>query len=463
MSFDDAIGRVVLFGGWGDYGTLADTWSWSGSRWERQVPIASASSRAFAAMTYDPRRRQLLMLSGEAAIPLTDPCRRVAQQPPVCTPPSELRDVSPGSDLWGYDTNGWHELLPRNIAPDPAGGLTTLSDGAVLALASSGTWLYNGKVWTNVAAGNVNLQLPVGIAVDPTTRAAIAVVRYQPGVCMPHSGCQHPAYMRVFRWTGTAWRELDDQHTPMLAGYARRQSNVVADPAGGGLLALGVDHATWRRSSAGVWAQVASASASPPPLDGMTLASDPAHHEVIAFGGETPPQNPSSAVARSNDTWIWNGARWQRLTAPISPTPQPTPPTPVGCTLNAGALIGFAQPPADHNVRITGSDLFVTPPCTLHATITLTLAGADGQALRVPGNPSIVAIDTTAAENANVLSLVWTWHNACAAGPVHAELKGTGPGAPPTPFPIGIPSVSACTTHTESQLVAEPAHVGSSQ
>ena len=37
-AFDAARGSVVLFGGFGPYGSLDDTWVWDGSRWREEHP-----------------------------------------------------------------------------------------------------------------------------------------------------------------------------------------------------------------------------------------------------------------------------------------------------------------------------------------------------------------------------------------------------------------------------------------
>lgn len=454
MAFDPLTKSVLLFGGHGAYGSLDDTWSWDGTQWRQQHPKTSASSRAESAMVYDPALRQVLMLSGTTEVPLSDPCRRDAHRAPVCVPPTMFRDVSPGTDLWGWDGHGWSRRLEADTgAPDPSGGMASQPNGSVLAVAGTSTWSYDGRRWTNRTQGSDALWTPVGIAIDPTTLQLVAVERYQPGVCMPHSGCSQPAYMRTFTWTGTAWRDVADVGTPNPANANQRISNLVADPAVGGLLMLAADHSTWERARNGHWRQVATADQSPPAFDRMTLVADPAARQVVGFGGA--PLGPGTAFRMGNDTWVWNGRRWTGFTAPITPSPLPPPPRTPDCTLNGPSLIPTQQATRADVIHIAVSGLFTTPPCRLRATVSLTLQDAGGTTLPVAGNPSTVTIDATSPVGAGDLTGAWVWTNACAAAPVRAQVRASGAGASSTPFLLDLTGVPACTGNATSRLRSE--------
>ena len=405
-------------------------------------------------MAYDPALHQVLLLSGAAEVPLTDPCKRPAGRAPVCVAPSMFRDVSPGTDLWSWEGHDWNRRAAADTgAPDPQGGMVSQPDGTMLVYAGTSTWTYDGQSWTNRTHGSDTLQSPVGVAIDPTTQQLIAVERYQPGVCMPHSGCTQPAYMRTFTWTGRAWKDVRDVGIPDPAGTGGRISGLVADPTDGGLLMLAADHSTWERSSNGHWRQVATAAESPPALDRMNLVADPAAHQVVGFGGAR--LGHGTAFAANNDTWVWNGRAWTELTAPITSAPPPSPPAATDCTLNGPSLIPFQQPAAAGVIRITVSGLFVTPPCRLRAIVSMTLEAANGAPLSIAGNPSTVTIDTTGPAGASVLTGAFSWVNACAATPVRAVLRATGAGAMSTPFPLDLTGVPACASNATSSLRSE--------
>ncbi len=354
--------------------------------------------------------------------------------------------------FWAWDGSTWHPLATTGGSPGGQPALVTQSDGTVLGYGNGGTWTYTGSGWQLRGYAPAALADPVGMALDPTSGRVIAVERYQPGFCMPHSGCSKPAYMRTFTWTGSRWKELTDQHTPFPFGgdgYGS-QGPLVADPAGGGLLMQADNGSTWRRTPNGHWTQVATAAQSPPMLQGMTLVADPASHEVVGFGG-----SPLSSYQPSNTTWIWNGSRWRALTAPLGQAPIPPPPAPVDCDLNGPSLQGNQGATIGTTVQITGANLFVTSPCHLQATFTLTLVDSHGTPLAVVGNPATVNIDThTTNDGSGAISLTWTWTHACADTPVTANIKATGEGAFPTPFPVDLASLPTCHGTESSTLHA---------
>ena len=185
----------------------------------------------------------------------------------------------------------------------------------------------------------------------------------------------------------------------------------------------------------------------------MNLVADPDAHQVVGFGGAR--LDHGTANGSENDTWVWNGRAWSELTAPITPAPLPSPPAAADCTLNGPSLVPFQQRVAGGVIRITVSGLFVTPPCRLRATVSLTLQGADGTPLQIAGNPSTVTIDTTGPAGASVLTGTFSWVNACAVTPVRAVLQAAGAGALSTPFPLDLTGVPACASNATSSLRPE--------
>ena len=451
MAFDPATKSVVLFGGLGVYGTTADTWSWDGAHWHALAPAASATSRLDAGMTYDPISRTVLMLGGEQLVPLTDPCTRPAGRPPVCTPGNRFRGVALATPFWGWDVQEWKVRANARLTPGTDATLVTQSDGTVLAF-GNGTWTFDGKAWHLRAFAPADVIAPIGMALDPVTHQVIAVERFQPGVCMPHSGCEKPAYMRTFTWTGSKWRELADRHTPFASGDAQRgQGALVADPPGGGLLMLATDGSTWRRSG-GDWRQVATKAQSPPALEGMTMVADPASRQVVAFGGTS-----ETSFQKSNVTWVWDGSHWRELTAPIGQTSIPDAPAAVGCHINGPALVANQQTNTGATVHVMGSGLFLTSPCDLKVSFTFTLVDASGRRLAVAGNPSVVKVDThTTAIGGGAVTITWLWTHACASTRVHAEIKAAGAGANALPTSVNLKPVPACHGAGGSTLHANP-------
>lgn len=72
MVYDEALGAIVLFGGyagtWQD--SLNDTWLWNGTTWKRWNPAAVPPDRYDFGMAYDPIRAAILMFGGYSSGPV---------------------------------------------------------------------------------------------------------------------------------------------------------------------------------------------------------------------------------------------------------------------------------------------------------------------------------------------------------------------------------------------------------
>ena len=73
MAYDDELGEVVLFGGFGGPGdNLNDTWTWDGINWTERHPVKVPPGRWEAGMAYDPLASSLLLFSGFGTHTLDD-------------------------------------------------------------------------------------------------------------------------------------------------------------------------------------------------------------------------------------------------------------------------------------------------------------------------------------------------------------------------------------------------------
>ncbi len=169
MAFDESLGEVVVFGGWGGRSpALNDAWSWNGMRWRRLALSNPPPARASMGFAWDPVGRRLVTTGGWNPVgPATSPMRF-------------LRDT------WALDATGWSRLqdAPTDwyrmaIAGHPtlgvvtfggANGQITLND--TLALSSSwrslnsvesrGPLVFDGYVWLTFAGGGVWTPWPSG-------------------------------------------------------------------------------------------------------------------------------------------------------------------------------------------------------------------------------------------------------------------------------------------------------------
>ena len=86
MVYDSRRDRVVLFGGWGGSSGLSDTWSWDGSNWHEEVTSTAPSARWGHAMAYDPVRGEGVMFAG-------------------------LNPPSFAADTWVWDGTDWRQKV----------------------------------------------------------------------------------------------------------------------------------------------------------------------------------------------------------------------------------------------------------------------------------------------------------------------------------------------------------------
>jgi len=168
MAYDSVANRIVLFGGYGEYGEANDTWTWDGSNWTQVVSTTSPPPRSGHAMVFDAARGQIVMFGGFLSQPT----------------------ATFYSDTWLWDAKGWHQaLIPT--PPTARFGHTLAYHPALRAVVMIGgyggkditdttwnydfrreTWLWNGATWTQqfpeIQPGPA---YTVGVAYDDTRQA----------------------------------------------------------------------------------------------------------------------------------------------------------------------------------------------------------------------------------------------------------------------------------------------------
>ncbi len=140
MVYDPALGSVVLFGGIGANGTLADTWQFSGGTWTELTPTPAPPARAFAQATYDAALGEVLLFGGNGS------------------------SGTPLNDTWTFQSGTWtNQTAASGPAPaaradgalafDPADSEDVLFGGTGgCGAACNDTWTYARSTWTRLAA-----------------------------------------------------------------------------------------------------------------------------------------------------------------------------------------------------------------------------------------------------------------------------------------------------------------------
>jgi hypothetical protein len=132
--------RLVVFGGHGAKGLLADTWEWDGKAWLARTPETSPPARESASVAYDAARDRVVLFGGLA---------------PGGAPLDE-------GVVWEWDGDTW-TAVPSDAGPPPRGdamaaydpvrGRVVLGGGAAGPVFRDDLWAWDGAGWEQLGAG----------------------------------------------------------------------------------------------------------------------------------------------------------------------------------------------------------------------------------------------------------------------------------------------------------------------
>jgi hypothetical protein len=222
--------------------------------------------------------------------------------------------------------------------------------------------------------------------------------------------CSTCSGVRLWTWDGSSWHSanLTSAPPPFALGGA------VDDPSSGGVLVTAASR-TWTLSGTSVH------SADLPPAmwrSQAAMAGDPAHHDVVLFGGFV-------AKGIGDDTWTWDGRTWTHRAGQAPPVPSPGVPQAVPAPLQvgtprsailaptcgfAGAAFGGTHPGGGASFTYA----FPLPPSCTGRSVTVTLVDSTDSPLDVKGNGRTFTLGT---------ELQFTWSNWCGSGPVLLKLS----------------------------------------
>lgn len=145
--FDTVRGRAVLTGGISSTGVLRDLWEWDGTAWSQRATNGPVL-HVLGALAFDPLRGRTVAFDSSGTPTQTHEWDGSQWQAmPVTTPPA-----------WGGIRMTW----------DPAAG-------AVLLVAPSGQWLYDGTAWAVRAGPGIAGRAGHGLHVHPTRGSLVSV------------------------------------------------------------------------------------------------------------------------------------------------------------------------------------------------------------------------------------------------------------------------------------------------
>jgi len=201
MAYDEAHGKLVLFGGYDGTAYLADTWTYDGVNWTDVSPATSPSARAVAAMTYDGVHGEIVLFGGNGG------------------------SAGDFGDTWTWDGATWTEKRPA-VAPSPRSYLSMAYDAARSSVVLFGgmlrpggpattihgdTWLWDGAAWTQLTP-----------AASPTPRSAYAMAydAERARVILFGGSDFVSDKNQTYAWDGATWTLLTPIQAPSARSYA---------------------------------------------------------------------------------------------------------------------------------------------------------------------------------------------------------------------------------------------------
>jgi len=397
MTYDAATGDVVLFGGLGAGGYLADTWTWNGVSWSQLSPATSPPPRDYASMVYDAATGDVVLFGGNTG-------------------------SSFPADTWTWNGTTWSQAHP-GTSPTGREGATMTYDAATGNVVLFGgqntgyladTWTWNGTTWTAKSPASSPPARSVGsMTYDAASGNVVLFGGFNPSGSF---------FNDTWTWNGSTWND----QAPVTSPPQRGGATMTYDAATGNAVLFGgtydlngdnfQDTWTWNGTT---WSELATAP-NAPSRQIATMTYDAATGIVVLFGGYD--------GIDLGDTWTLDNA--------------PTAPTGVSATSNGdaksvvswtapfnggSAITGYAVTAADSSNPANGGEScasFGGSPVATHCVIagltngdtyTFTVTAANAVSTGPASVPSATAVpaavpddptSVAATSNANARSVV---------------------------------------------------------
>lgn len=266
MAYDEASGKLVLFGGYqvdaiGRTTYLDETWTFDGTTWTQAAGHAKPPARAAATMAYDGVTGRVVLYGG-------------------------FNGRARFNDTWLWDgaRGRWTRAKPKQTPPslsgpmgfqDPATGHAAIFGGYDGRFYQLLTWRWDGRNWASVAS-----------ATQPYARG-YGVIGLNPalGQVVVFGGLADVNPNNTWTWDGTDWTLQNPTTQPPL----RYDSSTAYDPSAGGVITFGGGQGlgdTWLWNGTD-WSEILPTT-SPAPRESSVMAYDAAMGHAVLYGGEDP-------------------------------------------------------------------------------------------------------------------------------------------------------------------------------
>ncbi len=261
MTFDEARGETLLFGGYDSTGTMdGDTWAFDGIDWQLRATTGPAP-RFNHTMVFDPNRLEVVMFGGNFA------------------------GGAQTNETWTWDGTQWTLRAPTTPPPPRAyhamafdaglGGVVVHGGYSQNAMTNE-LWLWNGQDWADLTTPD-----------SPTLAQHVAAYHVGQSRLVVYGGYRE-VLENATTWIfdGSEWQSLDPTSPP----YHRLNAEMVYDPHRDRLILYGGASApfetyppsVWQWN--GVWSDL-EPGASVGGLETFGMAYDTVRDRAVVFGG----------------------------------------------------------------------------------------------------------------------------------------------------------------------------------
>ncbi len=288
LAFDEARGKLVMFGGSNKGQFMNDTWEWDGDKWELKSQ-EGPSPRNSPAMTYDSKRKTLVLFGGDAG---------------------NWNSKKYFGDTWEWNGVTWRLLSSEGppartnhtLTYDKQRDRVILFGGIVDQKTMGDMWEWDGAKWTQATAtGGPEARFLHASAYDEGVKKLLIFG----GNTVVGPPTKESIKGDLWAWDGTKW-ELGKGDGPS----PRDHVDMVYDPIikrvivhGGGMPDGSSASDTWEWDGKAWSVRVAKSTA---PLEGYKLAYDSKNKTILLFGG-------FESGAPSSSLWKLNSTEWSLI------------------------------------------------------------------------------------------------------------------------------------------------------
>lgn len=338
VAYDPERHVLVLFGG-RQFSELGDTWEFDGTTWQQRALTPSPAGRFFHGMVWDAKRKKIVLFGGAAGsagistvfddtweydgtwTQLTTPTKPSARAnfamgyDPVREKVVVFGGSPSNNETWELSGSTWTQVTggTEPAARNGAAMAFSQGDGKLVMFGGNSattlfaeTWHYDGS-WTKVS-----------IASQPESTHLHTLTSIGDRLILVGGQTASGASDQVWEYhpTPPRWLRVTSAVTPANKSLAQSTTGF-----GGNLMTYALDETMWT-FEANRWTPAVTDSLAPAPATRFNnaLAFDSTRNKLLLFGGVTPDN-----TALFGDSWLWDGASWQDITATATVEGGPSP------------------------------------------------------------------------------------------------------------------------------------------